>query len=228
MNEVARVTQPKSPAPFSKEIIGVLRWAVQEYVPAGGLILDPFAGVGGVHDINDGLEVPYEILCVELEPEWAAQCAEKGPTWCGDFLEFKPPDKGLFDAVVTSPTYGNRMADHHDARDGSHRRTYKHYLGRDLTEGNSGAMQWGEDYRAMHYLAWRLVGKLTNTFILNIKDHPRKGKMQGVPEWHRKTIRNLGFETMEEVKVETPGYRFGENKEMVEGWEWVMVFQKQT
>ena len=50
-----------------------------------------------------------------------------------------------FDMVVTSPTYGNRMADHHNAKDGRRRITYTHNLGRTLTPGNSGAMQWGED-----------------------------------------------------------------------------------
>ena len=31
-----------------------------------------------------------------------------------------------FDAVITSPTYGNRMADHHNAQDGSRRVSYRH------------------------------------------------------------------------------------------------------
>lgn len=31
-----------------------------------------------------------------------------------------------FDGIVTSPCYGNRMADHHDARDDSKRNTYTH------------------------------------------------------------------------------------------------------
>lgn len=37
-----------------------------------------------------------------------------------------PFDNRMFDAVITSPTYGNRMADHHDAQDGSKRITYRH------------------------------------------------------------------------------------------------------
>lgn len=219
----------KSPAPFSKEIIEVLRDVTRRYLPAGSLVLDPFAGVGGVHGINDGPNDPYEILCIELEPEWAEQCAEKGPTWCGDFLQFCPPEQGLFDAVVTSPTYANRLADHHNAKDGSHRRTYKHYLGRDPTDGNSGVMQWGAEYKAFHWYAWKKAArgiKKGGLLILNIKDHPRRRVMQPVSAWHEETIIRQGFELVEKLPVGTPGYRYGENKEQVMDHEWVMVFKK--
>ena len=33
----------------------------------------------------------------------------------GDSRQMHYPD-GMFDAICTSPTYGNRMADHHNAR----------------------------------------------------------------------------------------------------------------
>jgi hypothetical protein len=64
-------------------------------------------------------------------------------------------DDATFDAICTSPTCGNRMADHHEARDISPRHTYRHVLGRPRTPGNSGALQWGdgiagEEYRALH------------------------------------------------------------------------------
>jgi hypothetical protein len=85
---------------------------------------------------------------VELEPEWASQHPR---TMVGDARALPLPD-ATFDMVVTSPTYGNRMTDHHNAKDGSRRITYTHNLGRTLTPGNSGAMQWGEDYRQLHRL----------------------------------------------------------------------------
>jgi hypothetical protein len=51
-------------------------------------------------------------------------------------------------------------------------------LGRPLTPGNSGALQWGEEYRALHVAVWtecRRVLKPGGIFVLNVKDHIRGG-----------------------------------------------------
>ena len=85
-----------------------------------------------------------EFYGYEIEPEWAEQARAAGCiTTTGDSRQMHYPD-AMFDAICTSPTYGNRMADHHEARDASPRHTYRHVLGRPLTPGNSGALQWGE------------------------------------------------------------------------------------
>jgi tRNA G10 N-methylase Trm11 len=76
------------------------------------------------------------------------------------------------DAIVTSPTYGNRLADHHRASDPLLRRSYTHDLGRPLHSENSGAMQWGDAYRAFHRRAWAeavRVLKPGGRFVLNVK-----------------------------------------------------------
>ena len=71
-------------------------------------------------------------------------------TTTGDSGQMHYPDV-TFDAICTSPTYGNRMADHHEARDGSPRDTYRHVLGRPLTPGNSGALHWGDGIAGEEY-----------------------------------------------------------------------------
>ena len=79
-----------------------------------------------------------------------------------------------FDAVVTSPTYGNRFADKHNAKDGSIRRSYTHDLGRTLHAENSGSMQWGQAYRDLHVKAWAECFRVVRPgglFVLNISDH---------------------------------------------------------
>lgn len=167
------------PAKFSAPIVVKIRELLAEYLPRPAVILDPFAGVGGVHH----LAVPGSrwTVGVEIEREWASQ---HPGTLVGD-SRFLPFAGRSFDAIVTSCTYGNRMADHHNAQErckpckgtgeaevmapgglvlgkiacpkceGEGRRaykrlTYRHQLDRELTPGNSGGMQWGESYRELH------------------------------------------------------------------------------
>lgn len=90
------------------------------------LVLDPFAGVGRMFDPwepwDNACGMPRDVAAaidriefhgVELEPEWAAadQRIE-----VGNALALNIED-GQFDVLWTSPCYGNRMADHHDAQE---------------------------------------------------------------------------------------------------------------
>jgi len=182
-------------------------------------ILDPFAGIGTIH------ELPYETRGIELEPEWADQ---HELTSVGSALNTKYPDAS-FDAVVTSPCFGNRMADHHEAKDDSKRHTYKHYLGRPLTDGSSAAMQWGEDYQHFHTEAWseaKRVLKPGGILIINIKDHVRGGKIQHVTKWHGDTCAGIGFQQVDTIIIPVTGLTHGENFNQRIPHESLLVFQK--
>jgi tRNA G10 N-methylase Trm11 len=197
-----------------------------------GVVLDPFAGVGGIHTLaHSGLTT----VGVELEPEWATAHPR---TLRGDSRSLPFPD-GAFDAIATSPAYGNRMADHHEAQErcrpcegtgavggegcsacgGEGRReyrriTYRHTLGRALTDGNSGAMQWGEAYRTLHREVWQesvRVLKPGGLFVFNISDHVRGGKVMPVTAWHTSALADLGVIWKYRLPVETPRMRYGQN-----------------
>jgi hypothetical protein len=131
--------------------------------------------------------------------------------------------------VCTSPVYGNRLSDHHEAKDKSKRYTYRHCLGRKLDENNSGKMQWGLEYRKFHIDAWAEVFsvlKRGGLFILNISDHVRKGEIMPVSEWHKKIIIDIGFTFVEEYRIETPRMRYGENYRARVGYENLFIFKK--
>lgn len=178
-------------------------------------ILDPFAGVGSLHALG------LPTWGIELEYEWASQHPRN---IVGDALHLPFADDS-FDAVVTSPVYGNRMSDHHEAKDSSKRNTYRHTLGRPLTKGSSAVLQWGAEYRAFHKRAWReMLRVLDGWFILNCSDHIRKGKQVHVVDWHRQCAESVGFKFRQEITVVTKRNRQGQNHELRVDSESILLF----
>lgn len=198
-----------------------------EFAPKIRTILDPFAGTGGIHRLHErGGWVTYG---VELEPEWAHQT--EAATFVGSALDLsKMPEVFPVDAIVTSPCYGNRMADHHEAQDHSRRHTYRHYLGRPLSPASAAVLQWGEAYRVFHRRAWAEATRVVRqdgygVFVLNIKDHIRKGEHQQVREWHLQALGDLGWTLQDARIVEAPGQRHGANGGVRLDYEHVDLFR---
>lgn len=210
------------PATYSDAILKT----VAERVRDATRVLDPFAGTGRVHELRELAGV--DTIGVELEPEWAEKAP--GMTIQGNALAL-PDDKiGKVDAIVTSPTYGNRMADSHEAKDDSVRLTYTHTLGRKLSEDNSGAMQWGEEYREFHRKAWAESIRVLSPggrMVINIKDHIRGGVQQDVSAWHVDTLcRGFGMELVGIDVVPTRGLMAGANAETRTLAELIFTFRK--
>lgn len=220
----------RNPARFNKKVLATIEVILSEITEydADGVrtILDPFAGEGGIHVLRPG----YETWGLELEAEWAhATSLGEKYTKVGDVKNLRRYYRRQWDAIVTSPTYGNRMADHHEAKDGSRRHTYRHTLGRALTDGNSGAMQWGKRYREFHRDAWAIVVKELRPggwFLLNCKDHIRGGVREKVTDFHVGVLEDLGLVVWERVIVELPGLQHGENWQVRVPGEEVAVLRK--
>ena len=185
-------------------------------------VFDPFAGTGKIFELNK--MNPYiQIEAIEIEPEFIIDKRVK----VGNALNNGFPD-GKFDAIVTSPTYVNRMADSFEAKDSSHRMTYRHRLGRKLHPQNSGQLQWGEEYRDFHEKAWqetRRVLRSGGLFVLNVKDHIRSGKVQEVSNWHRKKLGEWLYPDAD-ICVPVKGNGFGQNGKVRVNYEHIYVFTK--
>jgi tRNA G10 N-methylase Trm11 len=206
------------PARFTSAHLEVLVDALRGF----DWVLDPFAGVGTIHRLR---RFGHHTIGVELEPEWARQ---HPGTLLGDARHLQFAD-GSFDAVATSPTFGNRMADHHNARDASVRHTYRHYLGRSLSAGSSAAMQWGPAYREFHEQAWTEATRIIRPrgrFVLNIKDHIRDGRVAQVTQWHYVCLARLGWQAVMRWEFEAQGMAHGENHDRRVRSEYIIAFER--
>jgi tRNA G10 N-methylase Trm11 len=209
----------RHPAKYTDSLLPIF----EKYLTGKTHILDPFAGTGKLKTI-----APHATL-LEIEPEWA----EISGAIVGDATNI-PFSDDSFDAICTSPTYGNRMADHfvdHQKEKKYTRNTYRHCLGRALNANNSGRMQWGKKYQELHKKAWReckRVLKSDGVFILNISNHIRAGKEIDVTAWHVKNLEILGFKLIKDYKIETPRQRNGANARLRVAYESILIFKSDT
>lgn len=217
---VGAIPVPKHPARYSLALLPVLQRMAQPY----DKVLDVFAGTG-----VRLLSVRPDAFLNEIEPKWAAISQRMtNRSFVGDALSLRWA-AGFFDAVITSPCYGNRYADHHNACDGSRRRSYRHDLGQPLQANNAGKIHWGDEYRDFHTLAWLEVRRVVRPgggLILNVKDFYRGPMRQYVTDWHISCLEELGFRLIEHVKVETPSMRHGQNGKKRMPYESVIHFQR--
>lgn len=226
------------PAPFSNAILHKLMALVPD-----GVYLDPFCGIGRVFQLTKPGE--REFVGIELEKEWADQAEEKAVAFGATQPSDKVPsvfqgdslvvmknmqENKKFDGIVTSPVYGNRMSDHHNAQDMSSRRSYTHFLKHELTEGNSGVMYfWQPEYKEFHKRAWKLAYKVTRKggmIFLNVSDFIREGEIVKTVKWHAKALEKAGWTVEDIVDVGTPRFRDGANSDLRVDTEAIIVGRK--
>lgn len=209
------------PAKFSKSI---LEW-LDANIPTDAKILDPFAGVGGIFSLDTGNR---EVWGLEIEEEWVGNHPRH--LWGDATKLYDWFDKEEFDVICTSPAYGNRMSDSHEAKDTSKRHTYTHYLGHKLHKNNTGQMYaWQPKYKALHAQVWSLcweVLKPGGLFFLNTKNFIRNGVEFQVHRLHRNLLEEIGFVLESAEMIETPGQRHGANGNLRIDHELIQVFRK--
>lgn len=208
------LSNPRHPAKFSPQVISIFSTWLSHLSP----ILDPFAGVGSWKNPS--------LIGNEIEYEWASQ--SPNPTVLGDAtqLAFR---SGSFPGACTSPTFGNRMADHHNATDDSRRNTYTHSIGHPLHSNNSGKMGWGPAYWSLHRLAWREVYRVlthNGLFAIHVSDFIASSVRIPVCNWHWAELKGVGFDFVTGYSFPKKGLREGANHDVRVGREMCMLWRK--
>lgn len=197
------------PAKWSTAILAELGLIVSGLRSKGHTIdrvVDPFCGIGRRRLAQSLCMDESSVVGVDLQPE--CHVADSG-TITGDATSLPADWTETFDAAVSSPVYGSRTSDKHQARDAckmcdgagstvlddpcvkcdgtglTKRMTYAHTLraaGGDLVEGSAGGMLWGDKYRALHRAAILEMVRVVRPggfVIVNMSNHIKTLKKGG-------------------------------------------------
>lgn len=222
---MCEVSSPKHPAKFTDSFIPIFA----NLLKGKKKIIDTMCGTGKICKV---VEFGYlgEIYCNDLEAEWFdSKYRDACVAFTSNDARKLPFNDGFFDAIVTSPTYGNRMADSHNAKDESIRNTYTHKLGRKLTQGNTGNMQFGEKYLRTHLEIWQEAHRILcddGLLIVNLKNHIRKGIEVDVCDKQKKIIMEAGFTFCDDIIIPVKSNRMGANADKRVKYEHIFVFVK--
>ena len=208
-----------NPAQFSDTIIDWLRANLPTIVPPDHIIHDPFAGAG----------IKLGALCDDLGYTFTARDLE---LWDPRDERVKVGDSTLARnypsepfVITTSPSYNNGINDHFKPKDTSRRLTYRTALGHALHPHNTGRYSGrGSQQGEREY--WRLTENCVqhwgDTVIVNVKDSIRAGKLYPLGAKWRVLLMRYGYKVTA-AKVPVSGWRYGENHDAREDFEWVLV-----
>jgi hypothetical protein len=238
------------PAPFSASIMDVLAELIRDWE---GPILDPYAGIGRVHELGRD-----DTLGIEIEPEWASAHPR---TAIGDsslvrvaavnpeqFQILRRDKLGCQEAyrpnaVVTSPDYGNRMSDQYlgtpieqERREVSgempRRRGYAISLGRKVSPGSTAGLKFGPKYKAGHREIFTAVTNVClpdSKLALNVSDffvtnaRGEDPQRAHVVSFWVELIASLGWVVERLIPVGTRRFRDGANSDLRVDAETVVV-----
>lgn len=210
------------PAKYSNELLPSL--AKYCY----GDVIDIMGGTGKAGLLKKHNKNIKSVTINELEREWSEQAYENGvdTVITGDARSLS----GMYDCIVTSPPYGNRMADNFNAgKPDSMRRRYVGDLGRNVSNGSCCCSHFGKGYeKQMSEILDSVISNIDFTrFVLNISNFIRQFKEVNVLGWYISYFEQKGFKIIFEEKVVTRRQKgVGANTNLRVPTEHILVFER--
>ncbi len=208
------------PAKFSDVILD----HIATIIPANTeWIYDPMAGIGKITELGNA----YKYHCNEIELEWSSQIQADIVTACdAKNVMFIPGS-----VVITSPPYGNRMADCFITDNKrSMMGRYAGDLGRRLSKGNAGALNFGNSYTLMMTEIYQSIFNRMSkgeSFILNVSNFIKNGVEQNVIGFYLTLFVINGYTLDSCQPINTPrDKRHGANSHVRVDHEVVMKWRK--
>ena len=225
-----RPPSSRHPATYTDGLLPIFRDMIVAHCDLTGTpkICDPMAGEGGILQLEELLRVPLRgraplIYATDIVLwEHRRKSVKKA-----DATNLPYADASM-DVVVTSPPYGNRMADRRST-DGDNRVNYADRRGADAGTNDAAGLQWGDQYQVLMATIWtevRRVLKPGGVLILNCKDHVRAGAVQRVTRWHCNALKRLGLTFIDFDWADAPGVRGVANSDARTTDEYVAVLRK--
>lgn len=219
----------KHPAQYSPPIIEKI---IELIDGRTGLLIDPFAGPG--QSLHQLVGPRRRVVGIEIEQPWVDAGSDLVRQGDACALPFRAKS---VNTIVTSPVYGNRFSDHHQARDTSSRRSYTHDIRRqvgtvdyELAPANAGRYQFGSiEYESLHRAAWAECWRVARPgalFLLNVSDFYRRGARVRVASWHVRVVEAAGFDWVNGWLIPTRRMGHGENRDARADGEWLYAFTK--
>jgi tRNA G10 N-methylase Trm11 len=214
----------KHPAKYSNHFIPVLANLASKYNLHN--IIDVFGGTGKIGLLKSLLPNLY-ITNNDIEPEWSQMGFENGCDECltFDVANMSTIEDNKYDAIITSPTYGNGLA----AKTMTGLRyNYSIFLGKVVNENNTGGMCFGKSYKQKHLdciTEMKRILKPSGILILNMKNFIRLGQEVPVVQWWFDSLVAGGFEMLEDIQIPVSSLRHGQNGNIRTKIEHVMVFK---
>lgn len=202
-------------------------------------IIDPMAGSGKVVELRNYIthKDSAERLRFRLNDleRWKKHpgAENKNPNvrWTFESAYALTAEDGTFDVLITSPTYGNRMADHHTAKDGSDRQTYTHRLGKQLHPQNTGKVHFGLSYRLAHERIYRECARVlhpSGIAFFVVADFIRRGERVRVTDATLSLLKTAGFHVVKTYDLPMNHFRRGANYTARVGYETVIQCRLQN